>query len=411
MSCRGLTRAGSAVAVVAWAIGAAACGLDLRGLGRADADAAAVADASAADALVSVDSSPDTGGEADATVGDGAESGGEGEGGADAEAGDAPTDVAQPPDAAPEACSPTGPESCSNGVDDDCNGLVDCADPACASSGFVCTPAVPSGWSLVAYDRDSRPPCPSGWGSSSPLVEGPDGGAACGCACGAYQGDPCLGGSLSLSLGQNQCGCSQTQNLALASDGGCNPIGHPIGQPCGTWGDGKVAALTPVSLSCSETRTLPPVGFATQGETCVPVAGIGAGCSAGGSCVPSPAPAAGCIEAAGAQTVCPAGFSTLSIVYSPADVADERQCEACGCVSAATSCAAATLTLYDDSSCTKGEVTVPADGKCDDITGDPSDAGWFVYRATPDTTACKGPATSPITGGLATGNPKTICCP
>src|SRR5437660_588545 len=28
-------------------------------------------------------------------------------------------------------CTPTGAESCFNGIDDDCNGHIDCDDPAC----------------------------------------------------------------------------------------------------------------------------------------------------------------------------------------------------------------------------------------------------------------------------------------
>src|SRR5438105_3089918 len=29
------------------------------------------------------------------------------------------------------ACIPRGPENCTNHIDDDCNGLIDCVDPAC----------------------------------------------------------------------------------------------------------------------------------------------------------------------------------------------------------------------------------------------------------------------------------------
>jgi len=32
------------------------------------------------------------------------------------------------------------------GVDDDCNGLVDCADPGCVV-GFECVETAPDGWS------------------------------------------------------------------------------------------------------------------------------------------------------------------------------------------------------------------------------------------------------------------------
>jgi len=34
----------------------------------------------------------------------------------------------------PTQCIPTGPENCSDMIDNDCNGLIDCADPACKPS-------------------------------------------------------------------------------------------------------------------------------------------------------------------------------------------------------------------------------------------------------------------------------------
>ena len=45
------------------------------------------------------------------------------------------------------ACSPFT-ENCSNTIDDDCNGLIDCADPVCASSP-ECSPASDAGGSLT----------------------------------------------------------------------------------------------------------------------------------------------------------------------------------------------------------------------------------------------------------------------
>src|SRR5687767_4207644 len=43
------------------------------------------------------------------------------------------------------ACVPR-PEICGNGLDDDCNGKIDCADPACAD--HACVPRV-DGWSFA----------------------------------------------------------------------------------------------------------------------------------------------------------------------------------------------------------------------------------------------------------------------
>ncbi len=49
---------------------------------------------------------------------------------------------ARAPDCGP--CTPTGPEACSDGRDNDCNGLVDCADPACRATP-ACGMCVPTG--------------------------------------------------------------------------------------------------------------------------------------------------------------------------------------------------------------------------------------------------------------------------
>lgn len=130
---------------------------------------------------------------------------------------DAPAD--SPGDAGGADACDAAVEDCTNGLDDNCNGLVDCADPECASQGFACTPAVPVGWSLVAYVENARPSCPVGWGASAPNVEGPDGGGACQCACGAPTVNPCVQGTLSMSLGQNVCGCQQVQDVPLVSNG------------------------------------------------------------------------------------------------------------------------------------------------------------------------------------------------
>ena len=52
------------------------------------------------------------------------------------------------------ACKPTGPENCFDGIDNDCNGPIDCADPACEATVAQC----------VALIR-RRPPLDCGAGS------------------------------------------------------------------------------------------------------------------------------------------------------------------------------------------------------------------------------------------------------
>jgi hypothetical protein len=321
--------------------------------------------------------------------------------------GDGPSDASS--DAAVEACS-TAIENCTNGIDDNCNGLVDCADLQCATQGFACQPSLPPTWSFVSYDEIARPPCPAGWGSSAPLVEGPNGGTGCSCSCGLPLSNPCVAGTATMSLGQSSCDCAGVQGVPLVSDGGCDPIGAPIGSPCGPWGHGQVTVIDAGQVGCAATEQLPPITYLAQGQVCAPLA-AGAGCADAGECLPPVVPQRLCVAQVGLPA-CPFGFPEVHVVYAPSSVTDTRVCGACGCTSLATSCNAASVTLFDDPACTTDPVTITADRSCDGFTGDPSDAGWFVYGATPDTMACTGPSTTPFSeGGVEVTTPITICCP
>ena len=56
--------------------------------------------------------------------------------------GDGPCDLAETQCGCPEDCGlpPSSETSCSNGADEDCDGLVDCADPDCGQDA-ACTAA------------------------------------------------------------------------------------------------------------------------------------------------------------------------------------------------------------------------------------------------------------------------------
>ncbi len=403
----------SGLALALVALGAlGACGLDRFGL--EGVDASADSDATVLDATAEAGPDGPSEASAESSTVDGALDGRAVDAGADADAGarlDASADVGV------DACGPV--EICDDGIDDDCNGLVDCADPRCQSQGFTCMPVVPGGWSLVAYDPGGRPACASGWGSPVPLVEGPDAGpASCACSCGAPIGNPCVAGTATMSLGQNVCGCAKVHDVPLVSDGGCDPIGAPIGEPCGAWGDGFVQAVVleagaeggAAAVACTDDPQRPPITYAALGESCTAQGPAGGGCVSGGGCLPAPAPGIACIEAAGIQT-CPPGFTQAHVVYAPSNVIDERQCGPCGCTATVTSCSGATVTLYDDPACTQNPVPLTADGKCDALQGDPSDAGWFQYTASPTTTPCGSPTTTGLDGGLLLRAPATVCCP
>ncbi len=397
-------RACAAMVLGAACLAVPACGLGVSGLEKVDA--------SAEEDATTHDATPDS--TADTTPAlDGHETGVEAATDAQGDAaGDAGADVVtDAPDGSIDACGTV--EICNNGVDDDCNGLLDCADPQCQAVGWACVPVVPSSWTLIAYDPGGRPPCAAGWGSSVPLLEGPDAGAPfCTCACGGPLANPCVDGVATLSLGQSVCACGSVQNRQLLSDGGCDAIGSPIGPPCSSWGDGVVEPIAPpASVACADAPQRPPITYGAQGESCIPLENAGGGCPPGMGCLPGPAPAVACVEAAGIQA-CPSGFTQQHVVYDPTNVVDQRQCGACGCSTTPTSCSGASLTLYDDPACGQNPVVLQADGGCDTFQGNPSDAGWFRYSATLNAPTCGADAASTsLDGGLVLRAPATICCP
>src|SRR5690349_16758394 len=82
-------------------------------------------------------------------------------------------------------CVKTGNEICDDGIDNDCNGDIDCADDAC-DSRYTCVDRAPDDWQLTALVEGSRPGCPTGFGDGKDVrtVTGSTGTPACGCDCG-----------------------------------------------------------------------------------------------------------------------------------------------------------------------------------------------------------------------------------
>ena len=121
--------------------------------------------------------------------------------------------------AADASCIPTAAaEICNDGVDNDCNGLIDCADPACLHQG--CTPGTLMRTSVCCFQGPNSTAC-------IPLTRDAQNCGGCGLACGAGQG--CNGGKCSC---QGSCPNGQSCNA-----GQCNctaGIQCAAGQQCTT---------------------------------------------------------------------------------------------------------------------------------------------------------------------------------
>lgn len=379
----------------------AACGIGVAGLEGVTGDAAAPNVDAQTDGTTAVEGSSGAGGESGA-----GESGG----------GDGPTvdvvvgaDVVTV-DAAPiDGCKPTGPENCTNGIDDDCNGLVDCADPACKTLGYACVAPAPNGWDFVAFDPTSRPGCPTSLKENDVDVDPTDltSQATCTCTCNP-SGVSCESGNLEAN-GGNTSSCNESPNPVPfpANDGNCNPQNPSL--PVEPYALANGPAPSGGTCTPAPTTTVPSTG-ATQGEYCSGENSFGAGCSGGQVCALAPSGTQACIHHGG-QTSCPGGgYGTANTVGT---LSDNRGCSTCNCNGAPTAtCTGATWTLYASNDCSGSGTVIPADGACH-ATGAAAGAmsASNRYAATVSGAACGAPSAQPSpTGSVQLNGADTVCC-
>ncbi|MEO5731150.1 MAG: hypothetical protein ABI134_03100 [Byssovorax sp.] len=297
-------------------------------------------------------------------------------------------------------CTPTGAERCDDGIDNDCNMATDCEDPAC-QAGFVCIPAIPSGWSAVAFSAQDRSACPAGYATAADVVSAPAS-ATCGCTCTEQKAASCSEGTVGLaSNGAGPCPASPTFSLeangSICGATGLNTV------PNGTV---KIAPLPPKQGTCSgspKNTIMPPV----EGRSC-DAAAVGAGCAHGGACVTNPSgPFVACIAHDGVEP-CPAGFPNGHAVGASA--ADTRSCSSCTCGTSAT-CSNPKLTLYKDASCSSGAHELPVTSGCDPVSdGNGNSYKSFKYTAKIVNPGCQTTVNSMPTGSLVLAGERTVCC-
>jgi hypothetical protein len=298
-----------------------------------------------------------------------------------------------------------GPEDCTNGKDDNGDGLVDCADPQCAPD-YQCEIAPPSGWSNVGYKAERSVNAPATDCSGFDALEfkrdlvAPDTG--CDCSCSEPQGGEC---SVTTSrLWQNpDCG-------GLYADVSLNTCDdYPS-----TWAVGSVrtGTFTYTPGTCSPGSSGTPTEATWMGavDVCL-TKEQGGGCGAGAVCVKKPTTAlepAACVHQAG-SVACPAAYPEQNVYHDGFD--DGRACSAsaCSCGAPNGSCAAVVL-LYNNTSCTGAPAgAYPLGGACHN-TGFPPGTirgGFVAVSLTPGTCTPFGSAGS---GAVTPTDPHTVCC-
>lgn len=311
-------------------------------------------------------------------------------------------------------------ELCANGVDDDGDGLVDCADPDCITQGYQCIqPASPVAWSglAAAYEADSRDawvPC------ENPFI------TPTGVAGGAYADlsrAPVVAQASCRPCTCAPAGICEPPRARLFADTTCSAQGSGaffLGPGCVALPtEAPTAAVTfealapPPSPSCVPSDTSPsPARWASYLRICASQALTAAGCVSPAICAPPPPPGARralCVVAKGTgEATCPPGFPVRDVLFTGID--DRRTCTACQCGSPtnARCVTSAELRKVANGSCvtTEAPALVVRDTACRSLPTSFA-LGWSASSAAE--VSCE------ASGGLGAGSavpegPRTLCC-
>ena len=296
-----------------------------------------------------------------------------------------------------DACVGSGTEECFNGVDDDCNGLVDCADPACQPVA-ECVPVAP-GFSYAA-EVAAGGACPAHFGASAlDLSQGLNAPATC-----------------------TGCGCTSTLTctniLTEGAAGTCPPITPvtPIdvsSLTCqsislSTGNASTQATVTHTSCGYMGTPAPAPLSWGAQTKACE-TASVGGGCATGNVCVAKAAKH--CVTTPG-TFACTAGYSVEG-AGGPwyTGVTDTRSCgNTCGCTKSGGSCGTSYVEIFTASGCGSGTTTAITNGAVACGLPVPLYQSATVV-VTPDAVqpTCS-PAYGPMTGGASATGAQTLCC-
>jgi len=302
-------------------------------------------------------------------------------------------------------------ENCTNGVDDNCNGLIDCQDPACGTPSCRCVDPAPLTWSgprELWEGTGSAPTCTGGFGS--PVIDGHgslvDPGCSA-CQCGAPAGAQCglqVYANDSNGCGGSPCGGGILTNGKCTSTQGC-PTGSGnyhlnIGSPAANGG------------SCSASGgTLQTPWWGSEARSCAPAYALERGsCGAGKvsiSVPASPFEAKACIAWNGA-VLCPSGAYSVQKVYS-AGYAGSRSCLACACgAPGGVACSPGTVGVYSDAACSASQLQ-GSESTGQSCTGRYTFSSLELTGSTPSGGSCTASGGQEV-GALIPTGATTFCC-
>lgn len=338
-----------------------------------------------------------------------------------------------------------GAEDCLNGMDDNGDGDIDCADAKCGA--FSCVSAVPATWTGHFFLFDGPPgmdpDCPASFPGTTNAFLGNGSldapAATCSaCSCGAPTGQTCVtpvevmlqDAALNVNCGEAVPGSINcVGGLALGpANGSCftDMFYLPGQSTCGVNG-GAMCSMgsSPCNVSTVTTAptvaggtcavgggvpSLPGASWTNLGRGCGDPVAAGQGCNGAQVCLPKPdAPyeSGVCISKDGDNACPPGAFAEKHVFYQ--EFTDMRGCTPCSCGGAAGSTCAVNVQLYSDNACINETASFAA-GSCDNLTGNPDVRGRRLTTTQPPTGGACPPAGGQPTGGTTPMTPTTFCC-
>ncbi|AUX20277.1 uncharacterized protein SOCEGT47_007430 [Sorangium cellulosum] len=292
-------------------------------------------------------------------------------------------------------CAPV--EGCFDGVDDDCDGFTDCADPDCAE-GAVCVRA-PVNFELGVVVGETEP-CPDGFTADERLLfRGLSGGGCEGCGCTPNPTDCAV--DLYLYASRSQCEGDDALALGTRADPiGFECDGTPINNGAVEWG-GVRAGLFDVIQTCTVTGTaIPgPAEWAESVKFCRATS-VGEGCDAGEACVPKQAPATQCALVSGSATC--SGYARREGDWFQG-YRDTRTCSSCSCTASGGDCNNVRVQLGNDYSCFDHASLSQGSRYCGYAYSPPA---YLVGEPTPSRCTAR----TTLSGSLDPTGQSTLCC-
>lgn len=282
-------------------------------------------------------------------------------------------------------------EDCSNGVDDNGDCLMDCADPQCKGT-TICQPIRPLGYGRLVTTAAGMPApaCPAGSSQRGDvLYEGFAAPTTCaGCAC----DKDCAAELRSYAEADCKSGGAGAQETIALKTGTC----AAVTKGNYAWLDGVTPRCNPNSSAARPD----PVTYSRRDALCLQ-GGLNASCTTA-SCIKANLGLSGCLTLA-EDVACPGPFSSRALLSS---YVEGRTCT-CSCTATGTALCAGAVTLYGAAMCPAAGPQAALVAKVCGALPAAMAPGSVSYQQAPTGLTCS-PGATQI--GSVTRSSVTLCC-